>query len=47
VDKHVQAVRRFVEAGFTHVALVQVGAEGQGQFFEFAERELLAALRAL
>jgi G6PDH family F420-dependent oxidoreductase len=47
VDKHVQAVRKFVEAGFTHIALVQIGAEGQGRFFDFAERELLPALRAL
>nr|WP_205861387.1 TIGR03557 family F420-dependent LLM class oxidoreductase [Planosporangium flavigriseum] len=46
VDKHVAAVRKFLDAGFTHVALVQVGAEGQGQFLEFAERELLPALRS-
>jgi G6PDH family F420-dependent oxidoreductase len=47
LDKHVEAVRTFVDAGFTHVALVQVGAEGQGAFLDFAERELLPALRAI
>lgn len=33
------------EAGFTHAALVQVGAEQQGQFIAWAEDELLPALR--
>jgi G6PDH family F420-dependent oxidoreductase len=45
VAAHVEAVRPFVEAGFTHVALVQVGGETQGAFLSFAERELLPALR--
>lgn len=45
VDAHVEAVRPFVDAGFTHVALVQVGGESQPAFIEFAERELLPALR--
>jgi G6PDH family F420-dependent oxidoreductase len=42
---HVEAVRPFVDAGFTHVALVQVGGETQPDFLEFAGRELLPALR--
>ncbi len=37
----------YVEAGFTHVALVQVGGDAQDQFFGWAERELLPALRDL
>ncbi|HVL83745.1 MAG TPA: TIGR03557 family F420-dependent LLM class oxidoreductase [Pseudonocardia sp.] len=45
VAAHVEAARPFVEAGFTHLALVQVGGETQPQFLEFAERELLPALR--
>jgi G6PDH family F420-dependent oxidoreductase len=45
VGRHVEAVRRFVDAGFTHVALVQVSAAGQGQFLDFCEKELLPALR--
>ena len=42
---HVRAARKFTEAGFTHLALVQVGAEQQGQFIAWAEDELLPALR--
>jgi G6PDH family F420-dependent oxidoreductase len=45
VAAHVEAVRPFVDAGFTHVALVQVGGETQPEFVAFAERELLPALR--
>ncbi|MGC9665644.1 TIGR03557 family F420-dependent LLM class oxidoreductase [Planosporangium sp. 12N6] len=47
LDRHVEAVRTYVAAGFTHIALIQVGAEGQGTFLDFAERELLPALRRL
>lgn len=47
LDRHVQAVRTYLEAGFTHVALIQVGAEGQAAFLDFAERQLLPALRQL
>jgi hypothetical protein len=42
---HARAVRQFTEAGFTHLALVQVGGEQQGQFIAWAEDELLPALR--
>lgn len=42
---YLDAVRRYADAGFTHVALVQIGAERQHEFFEFAEAELLPALR--
>jgi G6PDH family F420-dependent oxidoreductase len=45
VTAHVESVRPFVDAGFTHVALVQVGGETQPEFIRFAERELLPALR--
>lgn len=45
VVAHVEAVRPFVDAGFTHVALVQVGGDTQPEFLRFAERELLPALR--
>ncbi|HEY2299030.1 MAG TPA: LLM class F420-dependent oxidoreductase [Jatrophihabitans sp.] len=46
VDAHVEAVREFEKAGFTDIAVVQVGGETQPQFLEWAERELLPALRA-
>jgi hypothetical protein len=34
------------EAGFTHVALVQIGADTQGWFITWAAAELLPSLRA-
>ncbi len=45
VDAIVGAVRGFEEAGFTDVALVQIGDERQEEFLEFAESDLLPALR--
>jgi len=46
VGQHVAAVRQFETAGFTHVALVQVGAQTQEQFISWAASELLPALRS-
>ena len=46
VERHVDGVREFERAGFTHVALVQVGGDSQPQFIEWAATELLPALRA-
>ncbi len=45
--QYVKAVREYVQAGFTHVALVQVGAERQRDFIDWSARELLPALREL
>jgi G6PDH family F420-dependent oxidoreductase len=45
VEPIVEAVSSFTEAGFTDVALVLVGEERQREFLEFAEKELLPALR--
>jgi G6PDH family F420-dependent oxidoreductase len=45
VAAHVEAVRPFVDAGFTHVAVVQVGGETQPDFLAFAAHALLPALR--
>ena len=47
VEAHVKAVREFVDAGFTDVAVVQVGGDTQPAFLDWAERELLPALREL
>ena len=47
VAAHVEAVQRFLDAGFTDVAVVQIGGEHQAPFFDWAERELLPALRGL
>ncbi|HEX3929246.1 MAG TPA: TIGR03557 family F420-dependent LLM class oxidoreductase [Nocardioides sp.] len=45
LDGIVKAVREFEVAGFTDVALVQIGDESQRDFLAVAERELLPALR--
>lgn len=47
IDEYVQKVKPFVDAGFTEVALVQIGADHQQPYFEWAEKELLPALCAL
>ncbi|WP_367047895.1 LLM class F420-dependent oxidoreductase [Streptomyces sp. Je 1-332] len=47
VDSFVDAVRPFVDAGFTEVALVQVGGDQQRPFIDWAEQKLLPALREL
>ena len=46
VGRHVAGIREFETAGFTHVALVQVGGDTQEQFISWAATELLPALRA-
>ncbi|MGN6576733.1 MAG: LLM class F420-dependent oxidoreductase [Nocardioides sp.] len=45
LDAIVTAVREFEDAGFTDVALVQIGDSGQEDFLAIAEKELLPALR--
>ncbi|EFG77513.1 F420-dependent oxidoreductase, G6PDH family [Mycobacterium parascrofulaceum ATCC BAA-614] len=45
LDAFVEAVRPYWEAGFTDVALVQVGGESQDLFLSEAAEPLLAALR--
>ncbi|MEU4543150.1 TIGR03557 family F420-dependent LLM class oxidoreductase [Nonomuraea dietziae] len=47
VDAVVQAVRKFADAGYTHVALVQIGADQQQPFFDWAKGSLLPALREI
>jgi G6PDH family F420-dependent oxidoreductase len=47
VAEHVEKIKPFVDAGFTEIALVQIGAEEQEKFTAWAERELLPALREL
>ncbi len=47
VAEHVEKIKPFVEAGFTEVALLQIGGDQQESFTAWAERELLPALRAL
>jgi G6PDH family F420-dependent oxidoreductase len=47
LEAHVAAVAEFVNAGFTDVAVVQIGGDTQPEFLDWAERELVPALREL
>jgi G6PDH family F420-dependent oxidoreductase len=47
VEEHVEAIRPYLDAGFTEVALVQIGAEHQQAFIDWAQESLLPALRSL
>jgi G6PDH family F420-dependent oxidoreductase len=47
VDAVVKAVRPYADAGFTEVALVQIGGDHQEPYLEWAEQKLLPALREL
>ncbi|NYE39254.1 LLM class F420-dependent oxidoreductase [Streptomyces fulvorobeus] len=47
VGAFVDAVRPYVDAGFTEIALVQIGGEHQQSFIRWAEQKLLPALREL
>jgi G6PDH family F420-dependent oxidoreductase len=46
VGRHVAGIREFEAAGFTHIALVQVGADSQEEFISWAATDLLPTLRA-
>ena len=46
LDAIVEAVSAYWEAGFTDVAIVQVGDEGQDEFCQQAAGPLLEKLRA-
>ncbi len=46
LDEIVEAVRAYWEAGFTDIAVVQVGDEGQDRFLDEAAEPLLEKLRA-
>jgi G6PDH family F420-dependent oxidoreductase len=47
VEEHVEKIRPFLDAGFTEVALVQIGGDHQEPFMRWAQQELLPALRSL
>ncbi|MFG2857763.1 LLM class F420-dependent oxidoreductase [Streptomyces mirabilis] len=47
VQAVVEAVRPYADAGFTEVALVQIGGDHQEPYLEWAEHKLLPALREL
>jgi G6PDH family F420-dependent oxidoreductase len=47
VEEHVEKIRPFLDAGFTEVALVQIGGDHQTAFIAWAQEKLLPALRSL
>ena len=47
VESILEAVGEFTKAGFTDVALVQIGDDNHEDFLGFANTELLPALRSL
>jgi G6PDH family F420-dependent oxidoreductase len=47
VEEFAEAVRSFADAGFTEVALVQIGGDHQQPFLDWAQKSLLPALRGL
>jgi G6PDH family F420-dependent oxidoreductase len=47
VDAVVKAAKAFADAGFTHLALMQIGGDEQDVFLEWAPSDLLPAVRAL
>jgi G6PDH family F420-dependent oxidoreductase len=46
IRRHVAGIREFEAAGYTHVALIQVGGDTQEEFITWAATELLPTLRA-
>jgi G6PDH family F420-dependent oxidoreductase len=46
VQRHLAGIREFEAAGYTHIALVQVGADSQEAFMSWAATELLPEFRA-
>jgi G6PDH family F420-dependent oxidoreductase len=47
VEEHVEKIRPFIDAGFTEIALVQIGGAHQRRFIRWAQEKLLPALRSL
>ena len=45
LGRHLAGIGQFEAAGFTHLALVQVGGDTQEQFISWAATQLLPALR--
>jgi G6PDH family F420-dependent oxidoreductase len=46
VERHVEAIRKYVDAGFDHIALIAIGPDQEG-FFGFYEKELGPRLERL
>ncbi|MET9217237.1 LLM class F420-dependent oxidoreductase [Streptomyces sp. NPDC003300] len=46
-DVFAEAVASYIEAGFTEIALIQIGGDHQEPFLDWSQKTLLPALRAL
>jgi G6PDH family F420-dependent oxidoreductase len=44
VERHLEAIERYIKAGYDHIILIQIGPDQEG-FVEFFERSLTPALR--
>jgi coenzyme F420-dependent glucose-6-phosphate dehydrogenase len=42
-ERHIEEINKFVDAGYDHVCVHQIGPDQQG-FFDFYEREVLPRL---
>ena len=47
LDLIAEKVKPYADAGFTDIAIVQIGDEGQSEFLDQAAEPLLRALRAI
>jgi hypothetical protein len=45
VARHLEAIKKYQDAGFDHIYLHQIGPDQAG-FFRFCEREILPRFRA-
>lgn len=45
-ERHLKAIHKYVDAGYDHVYIHQIGADQEG-FFRFYEREILPEIKAL
>ncbi len=43
-ERHIQGIRRFIDAGYDHVYVHQIGPDQEG-FFQFYAREVLPQLQ--
>ncbi|MCW2581894.1 MAG: Flavin-dependent oxidoreductase, F420-dependent methylene-tetrahydromethanopterin reductase [Klenkia sp.] len=46
VDAVIEAAKEYADAGYTHLALVQIGGDQQEPYLEWTERELMPAWRS-
>jgi hypothetical protein len=45
VEAVIEGAKEYADAGFTHLALVQIGGDAQAPYLEWAQRDLMPAWR--